>query len=183
MCKISRNYCHYLSALRVGELCNLLPVGDDIDENRLRQWKIDADGGDERAQLSVGKHYLNRAQFDEDSQTNAKLAVLFLVKSSVQGNEAATELLKDCLDKELGKYVYSYTTFTTYLINIRIAQFSALKTLLVCWHFSTVISTYVLCSNFLFIFTATSTTTRSSSALMFSEISAERDVFLLIWLC
>ena len=80
--------------------------GDEIDEKQLEEWKIDADAGSEQAELLLGQHYLNRAQFDEDAQPNAKLGVSFLVKSSKQGNEDATKLLTDCLNKELGQYIY-----------------------------------------------------------------------------
>ena len=82
-------------------------LGDGIDERQLKQWRIDADAGDEQAQLSLGQYYLKIAQLDEDPQANAKLGVSFLIKSSKQGSEDATELLMDCLGNELGQYIFS----------------------------------------------------------------------------
>jgi len=49
---------------------------------------------------------LKLAQLDEDPQPNAKLGVSFLIKSSKQGNDDATKLLTDCLEKDLGSLVY-----------------------------------------------------------------------------
>ena len=77
-------------------------LGNECDAEQLRQWKIDADAGDQHAQLLLGQHYMKLAQLDAEPQTNANQGVLFLVKSSKQGNEEATKLLIDCLNKELG---------------------------------------------------------------------------------
>ena len=81
-------------------------LDDGVAERQLKQWRIDADAGDEQAQLSLGEHYLKMAQLDEDPQPNAKLGVSFLIKSSKQGSEDATKLLIDCLDNELGQYIF-----------------------------------------------------------------------------
>jgi len=80
-------------------------LDDGASEKELSQWKVDADNGDKQAQLLLGQHYLNLAQLGTDSQTNAKLAVSFLIKSSKQGSDEATTLLTDCCNKELGWYI------------------------------------------------------------------------------
>jgi len=76
----------------------------EVDEQQLKQWSTAAEAGNEQAQLSLGQHYLKLAEIGKDPQTTAKLAVTFLIKSSKQGNEDATQLLTNCLDKELGQY-------------------------------------------------------------------------------
>jgi len=86
-------------------------IGDEVDEKQIEQWQIDANAGDERAQLLLGQHYLKLAEFDKDPQPTAKLAVSFLIKSSKQGSDDATKLLADCLKKELGWHVYIYVMF------------------------------------------------------------------------
>jgi len=88
--------------LHVCLLCCVLIVGDATDDEQLSQWQTAADAGDERAQLSLGRHYLQLAQLGNDAQTNAKFAVSYLVRSSSQGNEDATKLLVECLDREFG---------------------------------------------------------------------------------
>jgi len=90
-------------------VCCLL--GDETDEEQLKHWKIDAEAGDQDAQLLLGQHYLKLAEVDEDLHGNAKLAVSLLIKSSKQGSEDATKLLMDCLDKELGQYIYTALHF------------------------------------------------------------------------
>jgi len=80
-------------------------TGDGADEKQTEQWRIDADAGDERAQLLLGQHYLKLAQLDDNAQPNAKLGVSFLIKSSKQGNDDATKQLSDCLEKDLGSFV------------------------------------------------------------------------------
>jgi len=84
-------------------------LGNETDAEQLQQWKIDADAGDQHAQLLLGQHYLKLAQMDADPQSNANLAVSFLINSSKQGNEEATKLLLDCLSKELGQYLTNFT--------------------------------------------------------------------------
>jgi len=85
-------------------LLSLLPdclVGDGVAE--VDQQQVAADAGDEQAQLSLARHYLELAQLDSDSEPTAKRAVSLLVKASKQGNDEATRLLADCLDKQLGR--------------------------------------------------------------------------------
>jgi len=41
-------------------------LGNECDEEQLRQWKIDADAGDQHAQLLLGQHYMKLAQLDAD---------------------------------------------------------------------------------------------------------------------
>lgn len=82
------------------------------DEEQLHQWKVDADAGDQDAQLLLGRHYLKLAQVDAaDTQTSATLGVSFLIKSSKQGSEEATRLLLDCFDKDLGQYLTDFISY------------------------------------------------------------------------
>jgi len=92
-------------------LMETVDAGFADNDEQLKQWKIDAEAGDEHAQLSLGRHYLNLAQLGNDTQTNASLAVSFLIKSSKQGSEDATMILADCLDKELGWFLTAYRQF------------------------------------------------------------------------
>lgn len=59
-------------------------------------------GGDEEAQLKIGKHYLRLAEVEDSAGENAKQSVTWLIKASRQGNQEATTLLNECLQKKLG---------------------------------------------------------------------------------
>ena len=69
-----------------------------------------ASNGKEDQQLLLGRYYLRLADLaeDDDSAKHAKQGVDWLVKSSKQGNEEATSLLRECLENKQGKYLYFF---------------------------------------------------------------------------
>jgi len=83
-------------------------TADDVHFEYLESLKDEATQGVDRAQLDLAKHYLKLADVESASEPNAKLAVDWLLKASRQGNEGATELLRDCLQKQIGKQNSNY---------------------------------------------------------------------------
>jgi TPR repeat protein len=71
-----------------------------------------AESGDEESRLSLGRLYLKLADSDIDREENASKAVHWLIESSKQGSEEATEQLTKCQKTKTGiyliKYVYCY---------------------------------------------------------------------------
>ncbi|XP_045168412.2 wolframin-like [Mercenaria mercenaria] len=66
------------------------------------EWLEKAKNGEEEFQLKLGVHYLTLADSSIESEENGKLAIHWLVAASKQGNEKATEKLKECLETKTG---------------------------------------------------------------------------------
>ena len=65
-----------------------------------------AEEGDIESQLTVGRYFLTQANVSEKEKREeyAQKAVHWLVEASRQGNDDATEELRNCLDNETGKW-------------------------------------------------------------------------------
>ncbi|KAK3591125.1 hypothetical protein CHS0354_040188 [Potamilus streckersoni] len=68
----------------------------------VEKWRVEAEAGDEEKQLLLGRHYLSLADSDINREENAKAAIDWLIRSSKQGNESATEQLKKCIETKTG---------------------------------------------------------------------------------
>ncbi|XP_068235215.1 wolframin isoform X1 [Palaemon carinicauda] len=66
-----------------------------------------AEDGCPESQLVMGRTLLQQLG-DESEEEDARLAVFWLNQSSLQGNREATELLQDCLDKNIGICEHNY---------------------------------------------------------------------------
>jgi TPR repeat protein len=81
-------------------------VGDDgVDTNDpvVARWLTQAQDGDEKAQLALGLHFFSLAESENSDGSHARLAVEWLVKASRQGSDMATERLKDCQRRNIGR--------------------------------------------------------------------------------
>lgn len=74
----------------------------DESGNELETLITKGKGGDEEAQLKIGKHYLRLAEVEDSAGESATQSVSWLIKASRQGNKEATTLLNECLQKKLG---------------------------------------------------------------------------------
>lgn len=64
--------------------------------------RVKANEGNEDAQLKLGKCVLHQAEVGSNLGENARQAVNWLIRASRKGNVEATNLLRDCLSKQLG---------------------------------------------------------------------------------
>lgn len=76
-----------------------------------------AKASEEEAQLELGKYYLLRAGVEDGSGDNARQGVSWLIRASRQGNQEATTLLRDCLQKQLGKCKYFIQVLVSFFLN------------------------------------------------------------------
>ncbi|XP_050388379.1 wolframin [Patella vulgata] len=72
------------------------------EEDNLKLIKQEAENGSQEHQAKLGQHYLKLADSNINRDENLKLALNWLVKSSKQGNEEATNCLKKCVENETG---------------------------------------------------------------------------------
>ena len=82
-----------------------------MDEDAIKLAHYGAQKGSENDQVFLGAHYLKLADAGIKPEENGKKAVDWLIKASKQGNEEATKLLQECVNKEIGKSEICYIVY------------------------------------------------------------------------
>ena len=76
-------------------------IVENASANLLAQYTQQADNGSCQHQLALGKYYFHRAENLKCTESGV-LAVNYLIKASRQGDAVATQLLQQCVEKNLG---------------------------------------------------------------------------------
>ena len=98
----------------ISKKCVLCVFSTDVDEQQelLGRQVEDAEAGSISAQVFLGKYFLKCSELsngrgDADSAEQETMAVDWLIKASRQGSEEATDLLKICVERNIGNYTNS----------------------------------------------------------------------------